>query len=580
MANIRDTILSRYDIDLEKEENILKLYKLDKLEKAEPSSEEVQAQIDAARKRWNQSINSANEKNAARDRARLEKADKYEAILRDAKLYKELRQYYGSGKNGGASGEGSGTAEFAKEYFKLVSTTKKLRKKDVDFFFAYFPEERKNKKAILAMLSKDFKLKVLDKGEKEPEEDTEAEGSGGKKKKEDVLIVNLFRENTILNLQKCIDYYKESAGNEEIVKKYPELLDGMYEFLEMDKMESVGQFSEALSLKQKEVYEVRQEKGTAFVVLLNMLNKLQDLTENKDVADNFAEFKLLIRYPKLTPYMYAFVEMKPDTMKGLISIADRDYAFRDEADFILNYYNVIYSNFGISNTGISRILRNAEKKAKANKILNGIDEKLGWNKKRKVSLGASVIHWLLYWPIFVLYFVFELSKAIFTELHKFTIPVFVILFVISNVVFPEIFYVDNLLIFRNIFKKELWLSYLEYFYRAPVKGGFTYIVLTFYLMVRYAIVYVFPALLTAQFVHSFSVYLNNRYDWTGLERTFGSIIGTFRKKTENEYRTEGKAFYKNKVSKVLANFVCFALLLAVSIVLIKVGGSFVQEHIK
>ena len=53
-----------------------------------------------------------------------------------------------------------------------------------------------------------------------------------------------------------------------------------------------------------------------------------------DVADNFPEFKLLIRYPILTPYMYSFTAMKPKTMEGIIEIANREYPFRDDVDLM------------------------------------------------------------------------------------------------------------------------------------------------------------------------------------------------------------------------------------------------------
>ena len=89
MADIVDVIRSKYGIDVKKD-NIIKLYKIDS---AEISSSDLEAKIADRRKKWNQSINGANEKFAERDRAYLEKADKFEAILRDEKLRKELFEF-------------------------------------------------------------------------------------------------------------------------------------------------------------------------------------------------------------------------------------------------------------------------------------------------------------------------------------------------------------------------------------------------------------------------------------------------------------------------------------------------------
>ncbi len=124
MADIQSKILNKYKIDIA-QENIFKLYKIDS---ADISSQDLERKIQETRKRWTTSINGANEKNAERDRARLEKADKYEAILKDDKLRKEVFHFYNK-PAGSSAGEGTGSVDgatgFAKEYFELVATTKK-----------------------------------------------------------------------------------------------------------------------------------------------------------------------------------------------------------------------------------------------------------------------------------------------------------------------------------------------------------------------------------------------------------------------------------------------------------------------
>ena len=90
MADIVDVLRSKYDIDIKKD-NIIKLYKIDS---ADISPADLEAKIADRRKKWNQSVNGANEVFAARDKAYLEKADRFEAILRDANLRKQLFDYH------------------------------------------------------------------------------------------------------------------------------------------------------------------------------------------------------------------------------------------------------------------------------------------------------------------------------------------------------------------------------------------------------------------------------------------------------------------------------------------------------
>lgn len=562
MADIQGKILSKYGIDIA-QENIFKLYKLDK---ADVTVEELQILLDATRKRWNQSINGPNEKNAERDSGRLEKADKYEAILRVDKLRKELYTYYNKGGDQQAqaqSGTAVGGLQFAHEYFKLIETSKKLKREDVEFFFDYYQSERKNKKAILEMLGKEFKIKGLGKEGKYAEEGQDDDIEGKRKDKSSPLIVNLFQEATIIKLRKCFELYSKAAESNDVCQKYPGIRESLYDFLELKGVEDIQQFSDLVSTKGKEVYIVRQERGIEYVPLVDLFNTLQVLAGYRDIVDNLSEFKLLIKYPNLTPYMYSFVEMKANTLKGIINIANKDYVFRDDTDFILNYYNPVHDNFGISSSGISSLIKKAEKKAKSNKVLNDIDEKLGRKKKRKVSIGAEILHWLVYWPIFLVYFVFEVFKVIFTRLHKIAIPVFVILFIGSNWFFPKLFAIENLLYLRKIFSKVEWYGYLNDFLGDTIQNGFEAFVLSVVAIIIMLMIYVLPSLFVATFIAETADDLNKRYDWVGYERTFQNIFKTLRKKTEDQYIAHNKLFFKNKVPKVIINIVSLIVLLLV-----------------
>ena len=143
MSDIYDNILSKYGVDIDKV-NILKLYKIDN---AKISSEELEEKIKITKDKWTKSINGANEKFAKRDKEHLDNSIKYERILRNDKLRKELYKYYNSNNSSKPTGESGvkGDISFAKQYFGVISKTKKIKQREVDFFFAYYQEERKNK---------------------------------------------------------------------------------------------------------------------------------------------------------------------------------------------------------------------------------------------------------------------------------------------------------------------------------------------------------------------------------------------------------------------------------------------------
>lgn len=564
MADIQSKILSKYGIDIA-QENIFKLYKIDS---ADIPSKDLETKIQETRKRWTTSINGANEKNAERDRARLEKADKYEAVLKDDKLRKEVFNFYNkpagsSAKEGTASGDG--VTGFAKEYFELVATTKKIKKSDVDFFFKYYQSERKNKKAILEMLSKELKINGLGKEGKYADEDDAAESEGKKKDDSSPLIVNLFQEATVLKIRRAIEKFEEAAQSSELCQRYPKLQNGLFEYLEVKDIENAKQFTELMQTKGKEVYAVRQERGAEYVPLVDLFNILQSIGDYQDVVDNIPELKLLLKYPNLTPYMFSFVDMKPTTVKGMVNVAKKDYSFRDETDFLLNYYKPIHGNFGISDRGISAILRKAEKKAAQNKVLNEIDKKLGINKnKRKVPLGVEIIHWLVYWPIFAVYFVFEVAKVIFTKLSLLAIPVAVILFGWENWRFSKT-EMGNLFVLRKILFKNQWLSYLDDFLGEAGVNWFETLLLSLIAIIMLLTVYIVPPLFVSWFIEEFADDFNKRFDWGGIERTFQQIFLSLRRKTEEQYTAQKKLFIKNKIPKVIINIVSLLVLIAIII---------------
>lgn len=560
MADIQSRILSEYGIDIA-QEDILKIYKINS---ADLSPEELEQKISDTRKRLNGSVNGANEKLAERARGRLEKAPKYEEILRDNKLRKELFQYYKDPSGGDSKNEsssGNGNTAFAKEFFQLVGTTKKVNKKDIEFYFKYFQTERKNKKVILEMLEKDLKIRGVGSEHTYADENETVDEEGKKKKDDSPLIVSLFTEATILKVHRVIEKYGEILQNETVKNRYPELEQGLYQFLKLDQIENAEQFSKCMTERGKEAYAVRQEHGAEYVPLVDLFNILQTLGEYQDVSDNIPAFKLLIQYPNLTPYMYSFVNMKPVTVEEITDIANRDYEFRDQTDFILTYYNPIHKNFGITDSGIAAILKRAEQSAKKNKVLNEVDEKLGRDKNKKIPIWAEMIHWLVYWPIFIIYLVFETAKAIFTEIHKFALPAGAFVFIVTNWLLPPIVELENLAVFRKFFLKNQWLSYLYAFFKTDTTNWFEIILLSLILIGLTLVVYIIPAGAVTTFLYMFADDFNKRFDWDGLERTFQQVFMKMRRKTEEMYFASRNTFVKKRIPKIIINLISLVVLL-------------------
>lgn len=545
MTDVREKILSKYDINIDKV-NVIKLYKIDS---SDISLTDLEIKIEACHKKWNQSINGANEKFAERDRNHLEKADKYEQILRDKKLRKELFDYYN---------EGSSSNEnmiFAKSYFKMISETKKIDKKDVDFFFKYYQNERKNKKYVLEMLKKDFKIHGLGKEDDFAIDDEKTDSKGKRKNESSPLITNLFQEATILKIHKCEQFFEKASKSIELKSKYSYLDEDLYSFLSIDKHKDLSTFVEEIGKKRDEAANYRLDRGQEYTPIVDLFNTIFELTTYSDVVDNFSEFKLLIKYPKLSPYMYLFSEVKSDTLKEFYSIAEQEYLFRSLYDFVLSYFKPIYDNFGILDKGLGLILKKAEQKAKTNKVLNVVDDILGLNKRKKLPFGVSIMHYAVYFPIYFFYLVFEAFKTIILEMRRVAYLLFAILFIGLNWLAGD----GGLLQLRYIFNKDKWLLVINAA-ENDVGNVFELILNSLAFILLTLMIFILPPLLVSMFLYRFSEYFSQSVDWMGLERTFHGIFITLKNKTEKQYSDSKKLFYKKKMPLVLINIFCFLFL--------------------
>lgn len=218
-------------------------------------------------------------------------------------------------------------------------------------------------------------------------------------------------------------------------------------------------------------------------------------------------------------------------------------------------------------TGIASLLRKAEKKAAQNKVLNTIDEKLGRTKdRRRLPFGAELGHWLVYWPISLAYFVFEVIKGIskglrFLEIFV-AIGVGILASVLLNFQLPKLG-IHNLLDIAKIIGTNQWVSYLNSL-EDLWGGNYGNMALMFIesiiIIAFFAVVYVCVPSVAGVFVYDFAYDLNKRFDWIGIERTFQRIFQTLKQRTEDQYFEKKKAFYKKKIGNVITNAVCIALL--------------------
>ncbi|MBQ9119745.1 MAG: hypothetical protein IJY09_06805 [Lachnospiraceae bacterium] len=520
MAEIQMQILQKYGIDIDK----VNLFKLYRIKDANLTPGQLEEKIADCRKRWNQSINGANEKFAERDQAHLEKADTYEALLRNTQIRNALFSYYNRAT------DSAGSTTVAKKFFDMRAMVGRIKKKDVEFFLSCYPEERKNKKAILEMLEKEYKVKGLGKVEQETEE-AEPEG---KKKDNSPLVTNNFQKATILKISKCESFLKKAAESNSLRQRYPELGSSAYNFLELNETVQVRELKAYVQQKREEVFTLRQEKGQEFAVLVDFYNAIAELLEYRDVVDNWKEFKLIIRYSKLNPYMYGLGEIKPAALEKLYQLASEEYRFAGQEDFVLNYFQYVYDNFNIRSSALKKIIRKARTKTAKSRVLDSIDEKLGIHRRTKLSVGAMAVYYLAYFPIFLSYFVFELVKTIFVHVKFLTLLIG--LFFLGAEVVTQI-RAENL---------SGFVEWAQWFIAISAALG-----------------------LDVWFLLEFGKVMNSYCDWIGIERTFRGILEALYAKTELQYKERPKTFFVKKSLKLVANVLNIVAIILLIQVIIK-----------
>lgn len=566
MADIRETIKSRYGIDIaEKEDDIFRLYKITA---PDISDADLEKAINDTRSRWTRSINGANEANRERDQARMDQADIYEAILRDKELRRKVFEYK---NNGGGDNE---KLSFARDYFGLIQTAKKISRTDVDFFCKYYGVTGKEKKAVSRMIEEEFGVHLGKEGKEADDDESRDDSNDTKDKKKNTRIENLFSKDTVLKLREAQDIYEKAGKDPNISALWPDVRMSFYECLVPESGENDEKSGKAEALKKRVtdcgecIYKIIQVRGkNELNSLRDAFNIMESLLEKSDVKNNIEEFILLIKYPNLTPYMFTVVRMKQDTFAGIVDVAQKNYRFINDTDFILNYYLPICDNFGITNDPINFILKKAQKGAKTNKVLRFLDRFRGSQNRRKLSIGAEIIYRLLYWPLFLSYFVFELFRIVFTHMGKAAIPLGVVVMLIYNIAVPKVWVIRNLGYLRKLFVHDDWMAYISEFWGGQVTGGLGTFIMSIAAIAAMLLVYALPPVMVSVFSMKMAENLKKSYDWIGYKRTFEGIIDNVRDNTEKTYFADRKSFVRKKLGGVVVNALCMTLIVVAIILL-------------
>ena len=554
MADIVTLLRSKYSIDI-KEINLIKLYKI---ESPDLSNAELEAKFADRREKWEKSINGANEKFAERDQAHLNKANDYEAVLRDAKLRHELFDFY-NGKSSNNNGE---ISKFTRNYFELISSAAKIDKNIVSFFFDYFSEERKNKKAIVDFLKEEYKLHGYSEKESTREENNEEETAADKKKS--FLVTNLFQKKTLLQIHKCEGHYSLCRNNYAIKTKYSRVIESMEAFLELDKYTDYEAFKVHMESFRTDVANVRYEKGADYIPMVDFANGMSTILSYDDVKDNFEEFKLLIKYPSLTPYMFSFSMMKKKSLDALYEVAAAEYGFRNLDHFLLSYFNKVYDNFGLSVETIQSVMKAAEKHAGKNNTINIIEKIFGIKKRKKTRPEIRRVYRMTYWPIFILKWIFSIVKFIFSNIKWVSIALFVIITLSCFFIFDsELLSIGTL--FSSGFK---WIDYIDEALGLLARNWFDISLKSIEMIIAILLIYFGSGIAVALFLYRAIARLYKKFDIVGIERSIDKILDSAYKRLEEKYEDYENRFLTKCLPAILTNIVLTVLLIALIIALI------------
>lgn len=550
MADIRDEILRRYDIDI-KTDKLLKMYKITS---ADIPASELDKKLKEQRKKWDMGANSPNDMLAEKSRAYLDKAARYEQILRDPKLFSGLFAFY----NGGDQD----VSKLVKRYFSLIHSTTKIGNHEVSFFLKYFKEENKNRSKILKYLKDEYKVNIVlskeERASEEPEDDEK-----NKKERSSGLIENNFREQTVLDIRKCENKFLEAKQKATLIAKYPALEESLYEFLEIGKFKDAKQYRTLVEQRKNEYYSEGLDRAgygdrDDFNLLVDLFNKLFNVLGNKDVQDNFEEFKLLIMYPALTPYMYEIREIKKDSLNELYSVASSEYNFGSMANFVCTYFDPVYDNFGIYANSIKKLIADAKKQGGREKRINALYEFIGFGRGKALPAELRWLYYLAYWPVILFAYVFRAIRFVIDQMRYIGIALGGLWTLITIITGPQMFKETDF--FTNFWH---WGRYISDFTGIENLGFFTGIFASLLTLIGVFFMYFGIGLFIAYFFWELAVEMRKKIDLKGLARSVDALLDTVKSRLVEQHEEHPNNLFARKLPLIVSNIALVVLIVVI-----------------
>lgn len=560
LMSIRNTILKNYNIDIDKV-NIIKLYKID-----DPniSSSELEKKFETTRKRWEQGTNSPNDMVASRNREQLAQADTFESILRNKKHLRELFAYY---KNGGNSDNTS--SEFARKFFTTIKdVNKNITQKEFNFFMQYFREERKNEKSILEMLKSEFRAITLKPSSFDDDEESQSE-----KNSVPGVIQTRFHKDSLCLLHKCELQYQDLQKSEFLFRKYPELTHPLYDFLKLENLDAT-EFTMVVDKAVQDVFTNRQNdsaNNAAYIPISEFYNTWRDLLKRGDVTENFSAFKLLIQYPKLTPYLYLAEHVNIEFLELLVKTFRDEYNFYQLEDFLFSYFKPLADGKHYSFI-VDKKLENLLKKVGKNPdaaAQDAVHRSLAARRRKMIPLPLQVLRLLATWPICLVQLLFEAFRFTIINTQK----LYGILAILSTVFFAHVF--NDVSIFTELWNLvfDFRSSVADVVYAAARTYDFS--IFSFFLgmvfmLVQFAFKFAFAPAVFTRFAVALAEALYRNIDLEGYHKTFQSIQSEIERKLIYHYKKMGRKLYSRMMKPIFANVVttvavAFAILLVISL---------------
>lgn len=548
--DIKATIKQKYNIDIDAT-NLLKLYKIDDT----ISEQELRVKFSETRKRWQQSANGAFEKVAERDRAHLQNADKYERILLDKKLFKALISYYKKGKTGGEA------TAFAKSFFQFIKDNNKtIEKNDVKFFFLYYKEQLKNQKAINEMLYNDFKVLGL----KETGETDDQKAA--KEKKTSHFAQNRFRKETLRILHACELKYAQVQSSEFLKSKEPKLQHSMYDFLRIDGS-SLNGLKERIDKLLADAFEQRQNnvRGSEYIPLTEFYNSVKDMLSQNDVnEDNFYHFKLLIRYPSFTPYMFLLETVNKNCVDKFVNEIGSKYEFAGEEEFLAVYLKPLIDGDHFAcepdRQLTARMRQIAQNPAELERARQKKAAEL--SRRRALPLPLRIVRFIATWPIYLIQFIFEIFNFSIRSIKRsslaFYIPLFIpILLFNTHIMFGMSFFdwIGNALGNMPGDVNDILRSLSDTANITVFSQIIAYLIV---ICGRIISVAAWPAIVTA-FLYNFACVIDQNIDLIGIHKTFMHIQNVIDTKVNAVYKEKKNQVYVSMIWPIIANILVVVL---------------------